>query len=165
MRDIANKSALTDTVTKPVYLVQLDFSPPVYLSTAQEVSWGGYTWEPFAVSVGRVAFNTLGSANVNISVNNLDRSFGVLVLNQGARDRGAKVYVYYPEGPIDPFMLSEGVMDGCSIDEQVQINIVSRSSYYGRTPRILCAPPVFNHLPPTGTVIRWSNTSITLERR
>ena len=165
MRDITNPQALEEQITRPVFLVRLDFSPPVYLSSAARIQWGGYTWEPYGVSVGRIALDSMGQADVAMRISNLDRTFGVLVLNQAPKDRTAKVYIHYPDGPIDPLELVDGVMDGARIGEYVDITVISRSTYYGMSPRVRCAPPTFNHMPPVGTVLRWGNTSIQLERR
>lgn len=168
MRVIVNAETLNDQLTRPVYLVELGFAPTVYMSSGAEVSWGGYVWQNLGVDVSSLQTDTVGRSSATLSVSNLDRTFGSLVLSQAAKDRTAKIYVYYPEGSagaIDPRLIVDGVMDGASVGQRVDINVISRASYFGSTPRIVCAPPTFNHLPPAGTVLNWGGVTLTLERR
>jgi hypothetical protein len=112
--------------------------------------------------------DVLGRVSASISMSNLDRVLGTVVLQQNAKDHDIKIYVHYPSGSagsVDPMLLVEGIMDGASVSERVFINVISRSAYFGSSPRIVCAPPVFNHLPPTGTVLNWGSVTLTLERR
>ena len=56
-------------------------------------------------------------------------------------------------------------MDGAQIGEQVSINVIGKTTAYGPTPRIMCGPPLMNHLPQAGKVITTGNVTITLESR
>ena len=168
MRVVTNAGTLDDQLTRPVYLVELGFSPAVRMSSGAEVTWGGYVWQDLGVDVSSLSTDTVGRASASLSVSNLDRTLGVLVLSQAAKDRVAKIYAYYPEGSagvIAPRLLVDGVMDGASVGQRVDISVISRASYFGSTPRIVCAPPTFNHLPPAGTTLAWGGATLTLERR
>lgn len=159
-------SEVADVVTRPTYLVELGFAPPIRLSTGPTVSWGGYSWFAAPVDVGSVDINSHGDLQVSVSLNNLDRTYGVLVLNQGTRGRSCRIWGLYGDPATNaPILFAEGVMDGARVEDTVDLNIVGQSSLYGGTPRVLCLPPLFNHMPPDGTEIRWGATLITITSR
>jgi hypothetical protein len=98
---------------------------------------------------------------------NHDRTLGALVLSQVAQDRSVKVWETYEENGValSPVLFADGVMDGADIGEQVTISVISKSTAYGTTPRILCGPPLMNHLPASGTVLKTGSVTITIRSR
>lgn len=168
MRSIANAGTLADVLTRPVYLVELGFAPAQYYSTGEQVSWNGETWLESSMRVDRIELDNLGRASVSLRVNNLDRVIGALVLGQEVRDRSAKIWVTYRSGSagiVDPIQLVDGVMDGASVGNEVAIQVLSRAAFYGGVPRVRFAPPICNHMPPHGTILRWGTTEFRIERR
>lgn len=166
MRTIQNAASLSDTLTAPIYLVKLNFSIPFYLSSGPEVSWDGATWQEEGIVVRRVEVDTLGRAAISLAISNLDRIMGQLVLGQPTKDRFVQVYAYYPSGSagaIDPIFLVDGVIDGASVGEVVSFRVISKSAWFGSTPRLICGPPTFNHLPPDGTILRWGYNELILK--
>lgn len=157
---------LHEAVTAPVYLVELGFDPVLRLSNADDVVWDGKLWKAAPVRVSTISNTALGGQRVSLTLNNLDRAFGALVLAQGTKEREARVWLAYADpGVTTPRLMADGFMDGASVGPEVNISIVARSTVYGTTPRIICAPPLMNHLPQAGTVIKTGNTTITLRSR
>ena len=157
-------SVLRQTLTDPTYLVELGFDPPLYLSTGQSVQWDGHHWEQAPLSVSTITSDATGSQSISLSIGNQDRAYGALVLSQRAKDRYVKCWIAYAAGG-DPVLFADGIMDGASVGEEVQIGVIGRSTSYGSVPRIICAPPLMNHLPPSGTVIRFGTVRYTINSR
>lgn len=155
-----------DVVTEPIYLVELGFDPIWRITNAQDLNWDGHDWVSAPLHVSSIDNDAVGGQTVSIEINNHDRVPGALVLSQVAQDRPARVWLAYKDiATSTPLLIADGMMDGASVGEKVQINIISRSTAYGTTPRILCAPPLMNHLPKPGTVLKTGNVSIVLRSR
>jgi hypothetical protein len=155
-----------DTVTEPIYLIELGFSPVLYLSSSKDLLWNGQYWKSAPVEVSTIDHTAVGGQAVSLSFANHDRTFGALVLSQVAQDRLVKVWEAYDNaGTLNPVLFADGVMDGAEIGEQVTLNVISKSTAYGSTPRILCGPPLMNHLPPSGTVLKAGSVTITIRSR
>ena len=151
-----NTTEVAKTITRPFFLVELGFDTTVRLSSRASVVWDGYTWTA-------ASFEWTGS---DLVVFNETGSFGQIVLAQGTAGRTLKVWKLYGDGPTwavaDGEILLDGEMGAALIDEQVTINAKARPPQ--RTPRLYILPPVFNHLPANGTVIKTPSGNYTLER-
>lgn len=156
----------TRTITRPVYLIELGFTPPLYLSNAGNIQWDGHYWQSASIDVGQIDNDAVGGQTVSIRIANHDRIIGALVLSQIAQDRDVRIWAGYDDlTQSPPILFAEGVMDGASVGEYVDIAIISKSTAYGSTPRILCGPPLFNHLPQSGTTLKAGHVTITLRSR
>ena len=161
-----SRFGLSDAITEPIYLIELGFSPVLHLSNSKDLLWNGQYWRSAPVEVSTIEHTAVGGQSVSLSFANHDRTFGALVLSQVAQDRSAKIWEAYDNsGTLSPILFADGVMDGADIGEQVTINIISKSTAYGTTPRILCGPPLMNHLPASGTVLTAGSVTITIRSR
>lgn len=157
---------LGTVITEPIYLIELSFNPALYLSNSKDLLWNGQYWKSAPVEVSTIDHTAVGGQSVSLSFANHDRTFGALVLSQVAQDRSVKVWEAYDDGgTLSPVLFADGVMDGADIGEQVTLNVISKSTAYGTTPRILCGPPLMNHLPASGTVLKSGNVTITIRSR
>jgi hypothetical protein len=157
---------LASTLTEPTYLVELGFDPPLYFTNGKTETWNEHTWEEAPLSISALSVEAAGSLSLTVTVLNHDLTFGALVLGQGTKDRTARVWLAPTDPGVEPpIMMADGFMDGASIGSRVSINVIGRTMYYGSSPRMLCGPPIFNHLPADGTVLTWGNVTYTLGSR
>ena len=157
---------LDDVITEPRYLVFLDFDIPLYLTNGPGMTWDGHDWMPAPITVGAIDMDAAGSMRLSVSLSNLDRTYGAVVGRDVAQDRAVKIWLTYKDGAVfAPTLFAAGVMDGATIGPTVNISVISRSAAYGSSPRVICAPPVFNHMPPPGTVLVSGNVRFILEAR
>ena len=161
-----NLADALEVVTKPIYLVELGFSPVVRISTAGSIVWNGFHWQAAPVTVSSIDNTSLGGQQATLRFANQDRVWGALVLSQVAQDRPVKIWLAYRDLSMsDPMLFCDGMMDGASVGEAVVLNVIARSTAYGSTPRLLCGPPLMNHLPPAGTELKAGSVTIKLEPR
>lgn len=155
-----------DAVTKPIYLVELGFDPILRFSSGPDIVWDNVYWEKAPIQVGSIDNDAVGGQSVTLRIANHDRKIGAFVLSQVAQDRLVKVWFTYEiVDNLRPILFAKGVMDGAKIGEFVDISVISESTVYGSTPRIICGPPLMNHLPESGTVIKTGNVTIKIESR
>lgn len=163
--DTENKTQ--EIVTVPVYLIYLGFSTPLSISSGPAIDWNGTAYSPMAVQVSEIASEVTGSQNINLQFSNENRQLGAIVLNEAARDKPVKIWLtYYRDGTkTEPILMAEGVMDGAEIKERVTISVISKSLWYGSSPRLVCRPPVYNNLPVSGSVLTWGNVTYKIVSR
>ena len=159
-------SGITQQVTIPLYLVELHFSSILYLSTRQQATYNDGTGINTYLKSGTNVRN-VSEKGVIVELDNSDGFSGsAIVLGEGVRDKVIRIYAAYGEGSTlgtdDVYLYFEGYMSHVSsIDANkvvIQSSFLSEELAY--TPRIYCAPPLCNHIPPTGTKLG----TYTLER-
>lgn len=171
MRDLSERlqSEIAQVVTRPVYLVELSFSVPLYLSTGGLVAWNGQDWLPSGATVESLHELPGGSITGRLTLANSDRAMGALVLGEGVRDRACRVWQIYGGAPYDSgdaVLRFDGAMDAVEeIGDRVVIALVSAGMSLAWAPRLFWAPPMCNHLPPPGTVLLWNGEKYELEGR
>lgn len=152
------------TVTRPGYLVQIDFSTPLYLSTLGNITWNDHSWLAADIKVSGLARNEQGDSRGTLSLGNMALDYGALVLNEGVADRAIHIWSVW-SGVTEPVEEFSGVGDACDIAERVSISLAgqgSRSLYSPR--RFINASSGFNVLLPRGTKIAIGNQTYILER-
>ncbi|MFN2199977.1 MAG: hypothetical protein ACK2UO_02165 [Caldilineaceae bacterium] len=152
-------------VTAPQYLIEMGFEQPLYLTSGPDLTWDGHDWKAAPIGVSGIDLDVTAQQNVSLEIANHDRVFGALVMSENAHGQPVKIWLTYREPLFEPMLLADGQMDGAVIGEFVRINVISRSTAYGTTPRIVCAPPLFNHLPAPGSIIELGTVKITIESR
>lgn len=156
----ATTTAIGQTITRPLYLVQLGFNVPVRLSSREQVTYASVIWSAASLKL------TMGS-NWSVEIFNESLLLGQTVLGQGTSGRTAKVYQLYGDGPTwaddDGELLLDGEM-GEAVITADRVSIVLKQRGPQRTPRIYFNPPTCNHLPPEGLVIRTGAGVATLEK-
>jgi len=160
-------AALAGPITEPIYLIQLNFSVVLRYSTAGDRSWNGYSWIGNGAALESWAQESGGRIRGRVSVPNADNSISAVVLGEGAR--GNTCCIWVADGTAvatdDPVQIFDGVMDACDIGLRVGIDIVSDQYQRAFLPRVVVAPPTFNHLPARGSTITWAGETYELERR
>ncbi len=156
----AHSTALAETVTRPLYLVELGFSSTLRISSRETLTYLSVSW-----TAASFRMSMPSSGNWSVDIFNEALSLGASVLSQGTAGKTAKVYHLTGAGPFaddDGELLLDGEMGEATIaGDRVQIALKKRPPL--RTPRLLVAPPVFNHLPVSGTVIRTAAGETVLE--
>lgn len=160
-------AVLNNPVTSPAFHLELGFAPPVRYCSAGTVNWNGFSWVEKGFEVSELDVDVRGLERMTVTCENLDLQLGVVTLAQVAKDKPVKIWLTYdPWKPDSPRqLLMSGFMDGAVIGDYIVYQVISDSTYYGAAPRVNCAPPVFNHLPPSGTIVRWGSTEVTVETR
>jgi hypothetical protein len=152
------------TLTRPGYLVFVDFSTPLRLSTLGDISWGGYTWSAADIKVSALTRDEKGDARGSLSLGNALLDYGALVLNEGIADRAIRIYAVWA-GVVEPVEEFNGVGDGCEIGGRVTITLAGQGSRALYSPRrFINASTGFNTLLPAGTKISIGQQTYLLER-
>ena len=153
-------------ITQPFYVAYLGFPAPVRLSTRGAVTWNSQTWLEEDLKIQALSTSKGAILSGALRIANHTNTYSSLILNNGVANRICKIWALYGAGPYsagDAVLLFDGVMDGADIGVYVKIQITSQSLRTSFVPRFTCAPPVFNHMPPRGTVITWQNEQFILE--
>ena len=153
-------TAVAQTLTRPLFLIQLGFNIPVRLSNREQITYASVIWQAGSFRL------QMGSGGWAVEVFNESLLLGQTVLTQGTAGRTAKVYQLYGEGPWadeDGECLLDGEMGEATITGST-VTIALKRSAPQRTPRLYLNPPLCNHIPPAGTQIRTASGTVTLER-
>lgn len=158
----AHGTALAETLTRPLYLVELGFPVPVRLSSRETTTWNSLLWTAASFRL------SMPAGNWTLEVFNEALLLGQTVLTHGTAGRTAKVYHLTGEGPFaadDAEQLLDGEMGQADIGLTVRITLKPRPPQ--RTPRLYFNPPTFNHLPPDGLIITTGagTTELTTKKR
>lgn len=155
-------TATGQRITTPGYLVQIDFSTPLRLSSRGDQSWNDYTW-----TRGRLGKVDAGEGGGSIELLNADLAMSALVLNEGLADRAVTVWAFYADNPTDVEQVFAGVADSTEIgSERVRTRLLPENRATQYSPRrFINAAAGFNTLMPAGTRITWGGQTFVLERR
>ena len=154
-------TATGQRVTTPGYLVQIDFSTVLRLSTRGDQSYGGYTW-----TAGRLGKVDAGEGGGSIELLNGDLAMSALVLNEGLAGRAVTVWAFYADNPTDVEQVFAGVADASDIGQAVvrtRLLPEGRNTQYSPR-RFINAASGFNTLMPAGTRLTWGGQTFVLER-
>lgn len=148
------------TITDPVYLFQVDLgSTVIYASSREEIVYNGNTY----LTQG-AALKSINDRSVSFSIPNFDRSVSAAAFIGQIQNNDCFVYLHYNGEVIGRFV---GKLDApnCSGDYNfVDFTAVDAYGLNSKWPYKRMQPPVFNHLPSPGTVLKFGNTNITLLR-
>jgi hypothetical protein len=163
----ATETAVTSAITSPVFLIELGWSPTLYLSSRGDVTWDGTDYTGGNVEVKKLSQSGNGNVTGELEFLNLNNTYSSLILNQGARDISVDIWVADASAlsASDPVKVFSGTMDGAKIGDRCLVSITSESEWLAVSPRIFCSPPVFNFMPSDGTRIYWAGSYYTLDRR
>lgn len=158
----ATTTEVAKAITTCRFLVELGFSVPVRYSSREQVTWNSVVWSAASVRLG------MGGGAWTLDLFNDAYLIGQTVLTQGTSGRTARVYQLYGDGPTfaadDAEELLSGEMGEATISA-TNVRIALKRSAPLRTPRIYLAPPLCNHLPPDGVVIRTASQTVELRRK
>ncbi|WP_347278609.1 hypothetical protein [Plasticicumulans sp.] len=159
-------AALAGPITRPLLLIELSLSPVQRWSTGGAVTWNGYAWSESGARVEDLSELPGAAVEGRISAPNADGALGALLLAQGATDLPCRIWALYGDGPYalgDAVLLFDGVTDGAEHGLRVTIGLITAARRRLTAPRLRCAPPLCNRLPPAGTVLAWNGERYVLE--
>ena len=162
-------AALAATITRPIALVEIAFSPASRLSTAGDVTWAGYAWSGGQrVVVSGLSADGAGNQSARIEIGNADLAFGALVLGQGIADRPVRIWTGDAAALADAdlTLAFEGVIASAEVTPAaVTMTLAAQGSRTLYAPRrFVGASAGFTRLIPAGTQIKIGATTYTLER-
>lgn len=153
------------TVTRPGYLVRMEFATELRFSTLGAVRWGGQSWETYDVKVQGLTRESNATRTASLSLGNLTNEFGAIVLSNPVADVLIEIYAVYAGAPNDAVLEFSGVGDSCEVGDRVVINLVGQSTQRNFSPRRrISAATGFNTLLPAGTVLSLGGSTYLLER-
>lgn len=157
-------SLVTDTakrITTPGYLVEINFTSPLRLSTRADQSYGGYSW-----TGGRLGKVDAGEGGGSLELLNADLAMSALVLGEGLADRAVTVWAFYADNPTDVEQVFAGVADSSEIAvDRVRVRLVPENRRTMYSPRrFINSAAGFNTLAPAGTRVSWGGQTFVLER-
>src|SRR5881296_792885 len=106
-------SEIGAAVTRPGYLVEIDFATILRLSSRGTMPWNGNTYTAWYVQISGVGFDAGKAQGGSLTLGDFDDSISALILDQGIADRAIRIWKIYGEtpGPSDAVPLFAGVGD------------------------------------------------------
>lgn len=153
--DATTQAFLAGSVTRPHYLIEIEFSTVWRHSTHEDFLFGADQYYTSGTKV-----ESIEPSNARLSFDNSDLSASAAFLGQDVRDIPIKIYALYthpseflPDTASTPVLVFDGVLDAIEAVNQVEVVVTCLSSRLAAawTPRIVAAPPLCNHMPPAGT--------------
>ncbi|MDD3676526.1 hypothetical protein [Thauera propionica] len=165
----ATQLATARRITRPLYLIELGFSPAARFSTAGNVAWSGTPWSGgYSVQVTGMSADGSGTQGGRIRIGNPDGLMGALVLGQGVAGRSVRIWSGDAEALADedPVLIFDGEMSAAEVgDDFVTLELSAYGAGTLFAPRRFIGPATgFNQLVPAGAQIRVGNVVYTLER-
>lgn len=153
-------------VTSPLYLVELQFTTPVYLSSGEQYTWDGKVWKSAPIEIGSINTSPSGDQSTSMRLANHDRVYGALMMQHRLERVPVRIWLVDVEDTqYPPELMIAGVLDGAQIGDSVQASVIAHTVEYGGSPRIICAPPLMNHLPKPGTELSWGTVKYVINSR
>jgi len=134
---------ITNTVTRPVYIIELGFTTPLRLSSRGDITYDG---DSFANATLKV---DLKSKRLQIYNENL--AYCAAFVGGLTAGISCKVWQLYGEAPFsagDADLVFDGELGAASIGEWVAVNLLPHAVLHA--PRLYATRPTFNHIPPVG---------------
>lgn len=161
----AAQAAAAGPCTRPLFLVEIQWSTVLRLSTGGDVTWSGYAWSgalPLTVS-GITAAGTVGQGG-QLRIGNHSGAAGALAL-QGLDDVPVRIWHAHADAlaDADPMLVFEGVADGVTVGTaSVDITLSALPSARSHSPSLIIGPAAgFNVLlPPGARVVAGQQTYI-----
>lgn len=166
----ATQVAVAKTFTKPLYLIEFDWSPTTRLCTFDTVTWNSQTWvADVPVTVSGIGQGPTGPTAGSVTIGNATGLYGALVLQQAVLDKSVRIWAADADAlsALDPVFLFDGVVSAAEVTvEQVTLSLARAGSGTMKSPRRYIEPASgFNTLIPAGTKITVGGETYILERR
>jgi len=156
-------------VQRPAWLVQIDLSSSVYLSSYDTVTWNGQTWNPVNVNVNSIRVAALVISG-NLVLGNADDMGASLVLNETFTDKRIRIWGYdmgvgaTPATTV-PHFICDAVGAGADIDPgYVSVGLRHACEYRVGPRATVTAKYGFNTILPAGRTISINGTTFVLQR-
>lgn len=155
------------TVTRPGYLIEIQYSTVLRLSTLGDISWNSYSWSAADVAVSNLSQDGKGLSAAGLTIGNTDLAMGALVLNNGANDVPVNIWAVYAGATAlaDPVQVFAGVLNGASIAaDKVAFQLVAQSRQTLESPRVFISQlSGFSSLKPAGSIVPVGGDTFVLE--
>jgi len=166
----AMTTAVAAPVTLPGYLVKVDFTSPLRLSSRGTLTWTGASWAAWFIRISGLGIDgQRSSQNGRLTLGNTDYTLGALILSEGIAGRAVNIWKFYGEAPADAdaVLAFSGVADGMSCEPDSGTVTIDLQQSGGAT---LYCPRTYinrasghNFAPAAGTLIQWNNETYRLE--
>ena len=154
-------------VTRPAWLIEINWSTPSRISSFNTIDFNGYTWQATDINISGISYNGY-SVTGQIKLQNTDNGFGSLILTEGIADKQIKIYGF-DAGAIsseDFVYLISCVGGKASIsNSHVSIDVRSSDAYVYGPRSLVNRYSGFTYLLPAGALINVNGTIYQLERR
>jgi len=129
----AFKNALATKNIKPAYLVNINFSTPIYFTTTGfDIVYDGntYTKQGFLLNISNVSESTdITQGTLRISLSGVDQTYIAVVLNNIVTNKQVKVYLALLDTDnsliSDPYLLFDGKIKSFAIEEKDSESVVT----------------------------------------
>jgi hypothetical protein len=166
--DAATLTELSATVSRPLLLVEIDFSSVIRMSSRSDVSWNGYTWTSQSIKVDGISVDGSGGSACKLTIGNTDNMIGAILLNERIADKAIQVWEAWLDPTNIPRVVSRftGVGDSFEIGSQsAVINAVAAGTNLRHAPRqMISVAGGFSRLRPEGYKMNWNGVDYTLTR-
>ena len=162
----ALEAAVGGSVTKPGFLVQIDWSTPARLSSRGTFTWNSQTWTSAAIDTSGVRVDNI-KVSGTLELGNADNQWGAMVLTYGIA--GIPITVYgFDAGAVaatdDVVLLASAVGGKAAVGtDKVKVSLREATSFV-YTPRTYVRYPDFTVLIPAGTTFRVNDQIFKIER-
>ena len=147
-------------VTRPTFLLQLDYPSPSYLSSAGTLTVLSQTWTRTAMQIKSITEDRL-----SIDIDNTDLAQSALILNNTIDGLPVTLYVAYSDAPTDDEVITiwTGNITGAPAINLQSVTYEASGMDEGNSfmPRYRMTPPYFNHMPAAGSTLVWGDNTIT----
>jgi hypothetical protein len=144
-------------ITKPGYLIEIDFDPPRYFSTRGVQGFSDLTW---------VTSAWVFSTN-KLTLPGGDPAMTQLILSQGVVGRRVRVWTFYGDyaDDLNTVLTYDGVIDGASnLAQSIALGLYDRAIAVLYAPRQRISPELgFSVLPQKGRKIKWNETTFVFK--
>lgn len=156
------QSAIAQDATRPIYLIEMDFSTTSYAATWDAViSYGGNSYVASGIEIGGLSAT---GATMRMPTG-ADDPWLALILNEGTRGRAIRIYEHHYDSTASPqsdaVLVFSGIMDMVTITDKIIVKIIeaSRAKAF---PALSVEETTFTHLLQSGTTITWGQNTLTV---
>ena len=140
------ESEITNTVTRPVYIVELGFAVPLRLCSRGTITYNANSYSAATLKVDL--------KNKKLQIYNQNLTYSSTFVGELTAGISCKVWQLYGDAPFatgDADQVFDGELGGSTIGEWISLNLLPHAVIYA--PRLFATVPTFNHIPPNGLEI------------
>ena len=159
-------TALGAAVTRPAWLVQIDFASVRRWTSATALTWNSLSWTEADIRVEGLEVDALRVSG-SVVIGNLDDVIGALVLSEGIQDRAITIYSYdaAATATADVQWLASAVGASADINARtVRIALRHRSEFVASPRTFANAAAGINTALPAGAVVRINGIDYQIDR-
>lgn len=149
-------NSIVADIVFPIYLVKLEYSPPILLSSREDLVYNGEYYVSAGIEVGDASSNEDSEVSRQIKLPNHSQGYTPIFLNLGIVDRACTIYETFDTNlaPADVTQIFYGHITEAAFDNNNVTLTVTAGRYTNMfSPRIFCSPPLCNWIPQPGTIV------------